>query len=99
MNDPDYPIPHKSFTIRWLDERLGVKDLHAEQKKALTHKSFCKEGDEQKSNCRYIFLGMYGFKGKVAELVFNFVTGSGKPLQHYLGNIFKDDILLKIFDR
>jgi dsRNA-specific ribonuclease len=99
MNDTDYSIPHKSFTIRWLAERLGVKDLHAELKKALTHKSFYNEGNEQKTNSRYVFLGMYGFKGKVAELVFNFVPGSGTQLQHYLGNIFKDDLLLKVFDR
>lgn len=82
---------------RWLADRLGCAEKHNELKKALTHKSFFKEEDSEQSNSRYVFVGMFGFKGKVAEALFNYMPGSGTQLQHYLGNLFKEEILLKIY--
>jgi dsRNA-specific ribonuclease len=82
---------------RWLAAQLGCADKHNELKKALTHKSFFKNEDSEQSNSRYVFAGMFGFKGKVAETLFNYMPGSGTQLQHYLGNIFKEDTLLKIY--
>jgi len=40
---------------------------------------------------------MFGFKGRVAETLFNYLPGSGTQQQHYLGNIFKDETLLRIY--
>ncbi|MBV5312888.1 MAG: hypothetical protein JZU47_06305 [Prolixibacteraceae bacterium] len=85
------------ISCRWLADRLGCADKHNELKKALTHKSFFKEEDSEQSNSRYVFIGMFGFKGKVAETLFNYLPGSGTQLQHYLGNLFKDETLLKIY--
>lgn len=79
-------------------KKLDLELHHNELKKALTHKSFYK-GREEKGNSRYIFFGMYSFKGKVAELLFEYFPMDGTLLQHYLGNIFKEDILIKIFDK
>ena len=83
---------------RWLADRLGCADKHNELKKALTHKSFFKNEDSDNSNSRYVFLGMFGFKGKVAETLFRYMPGTGTQIQHFLGNLFKDEILLKIYD-
>lgn len=85
------------ISCRWLADRLGCADKHNELKKALTHKSFYKEEDSEQTNSRYVFAGMFGFKGKVAETLFNYMPGSGTQLQHYLGNLFKDETLLKIY--
>lgn len=82
---------------RWLAIRLGCAEKHNELKKALTHKSFFKDEDSEQSNSRYVFSGMFGFKGKVAETLFNYMPGSGTQLQHYLGNLFKDETLFKIY--
>ncbi|HPS13090.1 MAG TPA: hypothetical protein PLB87_07425 [Prolixibacteraceae bacterium] len=89
---------YNRISIRWLADRLGCADKHNELKKALTHKSFFKEEDSEQSNSRYVFVGMFGFKGKVADTLFNYMPGTGTQLQHYLGNLFKDEILLKIYD-
>jgi len=83
---------------RQLANLLYLEEHHIELKKALTHKSFYSD-DEEKSNSRYVFMGMYGFKGKVAELLFNYQPNGGTQLQHYLGNIFKDEILNRIFEK
>jgi len=42
---------------------------------------------------------MSAFKGRTAELLFNYIPGSGTQLQHYLGNLFKVEYLLKVFDK
>lgn len=49
-------------------------------------------------NSRYVFLGQYGFKGLISEVVFKFIAGNGKQLQQYLGNVFSNERLEKIFD-
>jgi len=79
-------------------KKLGLETHANELKKALKHKSFCPDKEEN-SNSRFVFLGMFGFKGKVAEILFNYLAIEGTQLQHYLGNIFKEDILLRIFDK
>ncbi len=86
-------MKYKSFA-----QKLGLELYANEIKKALTHKSFCTT-DETKSNSRFVFLGMYGFKGQVAEILYNYLPAEGTQLQHYLGNIFKDEILIRIFDK
>lgn len=49
-------------------------------------------------NSRYVFLGMYGFRGYLAGLINTYVSGNGKQLQHYLGNVFSNDRLAAIAD-
>ena len=61
---------------------------------ALTHNSF-----SDKNNSRYVFLGQFAFKGKVAEWIFDNVAGTGTQLQHFLGNIFSQKFLETYFDK
>lgn len=85
-------------TLNWLLRYTGTENRKSELIKALTHKSFYEsETDHKNSNGRFVFLGMYALKGKVCELIFQFINGSGTQLQHYLGNIFKNDLLEKIY--
>ncbi len=81
-----------------LSQVLLFEDRHQDLKKALTHSSFYKNA-ENTDNEKLIFLGMYAFKGKVAEVLRKYIPLSGKQLQHYLGNIFKNKELEKIYKR
>ena len=62
--------------------------------RAITHNSF-----SENNNSRYVFLGMFAFKGAVAAWVFNHVAGTGTQLQQYLGNLFKQPFLETFFDK
>ncbi len=82
---------------------LSEESKHAILKQCLTHRSYYADSnpnfEESKANSREIFLGMYLFKGKLAELLYTYVQGTGVQLQHYLGNIFKNEVLIKIYER
>ena len=68
----------------------------AQLRSVLTHNSFYdKEG---KGNSRYVFAGMFVFKGQVGEVLYHYFTGDGTHLQHVLGNLFKQERLEKLFD-
>ena len=68
-------------------------------KRCLVHISIYEaENKENSGNSRYVFLGMYAFKGLVAETVSKYIVGNGKQLQHYLGNIFSNQNLSKLYD-
>ena len=56
----------------------------------LTHSSFYEK--EGKGNSRYIFAGMFVFKGQVAEVLYRYFTGDGTRLQHILGNLFRQEL-------
>ncbi len=88
----------KTYTHRWLSSVFDLEELHNELKKALTHKSLY-EKDESKTGSRYIYLGMYAFKGKVCELTEKYMPVGCTQLQHYLGNLFKEEDLHKIFHK
>ena len=62
----------------------------------LTHSSYYKA--EGKGNSRFVFAGMYAFKGLVAEVLFRYYTGDGTRLQHVLGNLFRQERLVRLFD-
>ncbi len=79
-----------------LSQVLLLEDRHQDLKRALTHSSFYKNAENTESE-KLIFLGMYAFKGKVAEVLRKYMPFSGKQLQHYLGNIFKNKELDKIY--
>lgn len=61
---------------------------------ALTHQSFSTE----KNNSRFVFNGMYCFKGQVADWCFSNIQGSGTQLQHFLGNITGKQAMDDFFD-
>ena len=67
-------------------------------KKALTHYSFFENKDELKGNGRYIFAGMYAFKGEAAKVAVKYINGTGTQLQHLLGNAFSNEKLHTLFD-
>ena len=63
----------------------------------LTHSSFY--GQEDKGNGRYVFAGMFIFKGMVGEVLFRYYVGTGTHLQHVLGNLFRQERLECLFDK
>lgn len=65
---------------------------------ALTHASYYKTEQPEKSNNRFVFTGMFAFKGEVAATMNRFVPGTGMQLQHALGNIFRNENLTRIYD-
>lgn len=78
---------------------LGVPGLRSELSKALTHSSFYTDENDDRSNSRFIFEGMYSFKGEVAGIASHLIPGTGRQLQNFLGNIFSGHRLNRIFDR
>ena len=68
----------------------------ARLREVLTHSSFYEQ--EGKGNSRYVFAGMYVFKGQVAEVLHKYFTGNGTRLQHILGNLFRQERLERMFD-
>ena len=68
----------------------------AKLREVLTHSSFYET--EGKGNSRYVFAGMFVFKGKVADVLFRYAVGEGTRLQHILGNLFRQERLERQFD-
>ena len=62
----------------------------------LTHSSFYEK--EGKGNSRYIFAGMFVFKGQVADVLYRYFSGDGTRLQHILGNLFRQERLERLYD-
>lgn len=65
-------------------------------REVLTHSSFYEK--EGKGNSRYVFAGMFVFKGMVAQVLYRYFTGEGTRLQHVLGNLFRNERLERMFD-
>lgn len=84
------------FALLQLNEGVLFRDF----RKCFTHISVYEGKNDFKNpgNSRYVFLGMYAFRGYLAELINTYVSGNGKQLQHYLGNVFSNDRLAAIFD-
>lgn len=68
----------------------------AKLREVLTHSSFYEK--EGKGNSRYVFAGMFVFKGMVAQVLYRYFTGEGTRLQHVLGNLFRNERLERLFD-
>ena len=64
-------------------------------REVMTHSSFYEK--EGKGNSRYVFAGMYVFKGLVANVLYRYATGDGTRLQHVLGNLFRQERLERLF--
>ena len=75
---------------------MQINPYNPNFKKAMTHESFT--GVDGSGNSRFIFKGMFSFKGKVADVLFDWVPGKGQILQHILGNHFSNKRLVEIYD-
>ena len=89
----------KREQIKQLAKHLNAENKYGKLQQALTHKSFYSRENEKKGNSKYVFLGMYAFKGKTAGLLYKYFSASGTQLQHFLGNLFKNKQLENIFDK
>ena len=77
--------------------KLKSGENAVELRKAVTHKSFYKKEDETRDNSRYVFGGMFVFRGEVARILLQYVSGTGTQLQHTLGKLFKNEHLEQLF--
>ena len=84
--------------VRQLARLVHAEKDHQQLNIALTHSSYYRREQPEKSNSRYVFTGMFAFKGEVAATMNRFVPGTGMQLQHALGNIFKNENLIRIYD-
>lgn len=89
----------KRNELKKLAGLFELSDKYGELQKALTHKSFYSQKHEHKSNSRYVFSGMYVFKGNTAAILHKYIIATGTQLQHFLGNLFKNKYLEEIFDK
>ena len=92
------PIPKDKFKAGKtpLFDDLRKLFSRAQLRPVLTHSSFYAQ--EGKGNSRYVFAGMFVFKGQVGEVLYRYYSGDGTRLQHVLGNLFKQERLEKLFD-
>lgn len=76
------------------------KPALSEFNKVFKHISLYENNSKQENygNSRFVFLGMYAFKGILAEIINTYIAGNGKQLQHFLGNIYTNDKMDAIFD-
>ena len=92
--------PHVRDNIKSWDEPLfaDLRRIFSENRlrEVLTHSSFYEE--EGKSNSRFVFAGMFVFKGQVGAILYKYVTGDGTHLQHILGNLFRQERLSRMYD-
>lgn len=92
------PRPKDNFRV-WEDPQyMYLRKLFSrtQLREVLTHSSFYEK--EGKGNCRYVFAGMFVFRGMVAQVLFRYYTGEGTRLQHELGNLFRNERLERLFD-
>lgn len=92
------PNPKDNFK-RWEDPLFNdLRRIFSQSRlrEVLTHSSFYEK--EGRGNSRYVFAGMFVFKGQVGEVLFRYATGEGTRLQHILGNLFRNERLERQFD-
>jgi len=82
--------------LNYLARRLGVST--SSLRKSLTHYTFYDDKNNPDSNSRYVFAGMFVFRGILAETLYKLVPASGTQLQHALGNMFSNEKLSELFD-
>ena len=95
----DKPRRQDFFAKDWeepLYEDLEQIFSRSNMQKVLTHSSFYAE--EGKGNSRYVFAGMFVFKGMVAQILFRYFPEDGTRMQHVLGNLFRQERLSRLFD-
>lgn len=100
MEDEKQQQPHPRDNFKKWEDPL-FNDLRrmfsrARLREVLTHSSFYEE--EGKGDSRYVFAGMFVFRGMVGDVLFRYAAGDGKHLQHVLGNMFRQERLERQFD-
>lgn len=80
-----------------LAQRIGIRKNTLID--ALTPQSFYCDKSQNKGNSRFVFAGMFVFKGLVAGILNKYYAGSGTQLQHILGNLFRNQYLHSLFDQ
>lgn len=92
--------PHVRDNIKSWEEPLfnDLRRIFSEKRlrEVLTHSSFYEQ--EGKGNSRMAFAGMFVFKGQVGELLYKYISGDGTRLQHILGNLFRQERLMRLYD-
>lgn len=90
----------KQTLLHRLHHELGAVGTPQELQRALTHASFYDdpESEEARTGSRYIFAGQFAFRGAVAEYLFDWIGGTGKQLQQFLGNLFKNKHLETLYE-
>lgn len=92
--------PHVRDNIKSWEEPLfnDLRRIFSEKRlrEVLTHSSFYEQ--EGKGNSRMVFAGMFVFKGQVGELLYKYISGDGTRLQHILGNLFRQERLMRLYD-
>lgn len=89
---------NRADKVRQLARLVYAEKDHQQLNIALTHSSYYSKEQTEKTNSRYVFTGMFAFKGEVASTMSRFVPGTGMQLQHALGNIFKSENLIRIYE-
>ena len=92
------PRPRDNFKA-WEDPLFS--DLRrifsrAKLREVLTHSSFYEK--EGRGNSRWVFAGMFVFKGQVAAVLHQYFSGDGTRLQHILGNLFRTERLQRMYN-
>ena len=82
--------------INYLARRLGIST--SSLRKALTHYTFYEDKNNPDSNSRYVFAGMFVFRGILAETLYKLVPATGTQLQHALGNMVSNENLENLFE-
>ena len=82
-----FRYPARMSKYHLLATKLQTPEASGELRHALS------EGE----NSRYVFAGMFGFKGLVAEVLYRYIPATGMQLQHALGNLFKNEQLERLF--
>ena len=82
--------------LNLLARRLGVPASSLRQ--SLTHYTFYDDKNNSDSSSRYVFAGMFVFRGILAQILFKLVPATGTQLQHILGNMIGNDRLANLFD-
>ena len=97
-NNQQQPRPKDKFKT-WDDPLFNdLRRIFSRSKlrEVMTHSSFYEQ--EGRGNSRYVFAGMFVFKGQVGDVLFRYYTGDGTRLQHILGNLFRQERLVRLFD-
>lgn len=82
--------------IKTLCSKLNINTKYKNAlKNALTHRSFFVEDKSAIGNSRYVFMGQYVFRAKLAEILLAYVSGTGMQLERTLHLLTASDFLKK----
>lgn len=83
--------------VYFLDERAICSYFvltKSQFKQAMTHNS----STNKHNGSRFVFVAQYGFRGLLSQWMYDNIGGTGTELQHFLGNVFSQKYLEKLYD-